>query len=43
MRFKPTSYHLVNVASGREFEDTGWTMGDPEGGAPSLVRAVYDN
>ena len=43
MRFEPTKYHLVNVGNGREFEDKGWTMGDPEGGAPSLVRAVYDN
>lgn len=43
MRFKPTSYHLVNVATGREFEDKGWTLSDPNGGEPSLVRAVYDN
>ena len=43
MRFEPTKYHLVNVGNGREFEDKGWTMSDPEGGAPSLVRAVYDN
>ena len=42
MRFSPTKYHLVNVASGREFEDKGWTLSDPEGGKPSLVRAVYD-
>ena len=43
MRFEPTKYHLVNVGNGREFEDKGWTMSDPEGGAPSLVRAVYDS
>ena len=43
MRFKPTSYHLINVANGREFEDKGWTLSDPNGGEPSLVRAVYDN
>ena len=43
MRFKPTSYHLINVATGREFEDKGWTLSDPKGGEPSLVRAVYDN
>ena len=38
----PTKYHLVNVATGREFEDKGWTLQDPLGGSPSLVRAVYD-
>ena len=43
MRFKPTSYHLVNVANGNEFTDKGWTLSDPKGGVPSLVRAVYDN
>lgn len=43
MRFKPTSYHLINVANGREFEDKGWTLSDPNGGEPALVRAVYDN
>lgn len=43
MRFKPTSYHLINVANGREFEDKGWTLSDPNGGESSLVRAVYDN
>lgn len=42
MRFSPTPYHLVNVANGHEFEDKGWTLSDPEGGKPSLVRAVYD-
>ena len=40
---KPTSYRLMNVATGRVFDDAGWTMGDPEGGSPSLVRAVYEN
>ena len=43
MKFEPTKYHLMNVGNGREFEDRGWTMGDPEGGSPSLVRAVYEN
>lgn len=43
MRFKPTGYHLINVSTGREFEDRGWTLSDPFGGAPSLVRAVYEN
>ncbi len=43
MRFKKTQYHLMNVATGREFEDQGWTLADPEATSPSLVRAVYDN
>ncbi|MBQ7268699.1 MAG: cysteate synthase [Bacteroidales bacterium] len=43
MKFKPTEYKLKNVATGRIFEDQGWTLADPEGGAPALVRAVYAN
>lgn len=43
MKFKPTGYKLINVATGREFEDRGWTLSDPESPTPSLVRAVYDN
>ena len=31
----------MNVADGRIFEDNGWTLDDPEGKAPSLVRAIY--
>lgn len=41
--FTPTKYKLRNVATGREFADTGWTLEDPQGGAPSLVRAMYEN
>ena len=43
MKFKPTNYQLVNVGSGRIFQDAGWTLADPEASAPSLVRAVYAN
>ena len=42
MRFTPTKYNLVNVATGKSFSDKGWTLSDPSGGAPALVRAVYD-
>lgn len=42
-KFTPTSYHLVNVKTGREFEDEGWTLNDPECSDPALIRAVYDN
>lgn len=43
MKFKPTAYNLLNVKTGREFEDTGWILGDSECPDPSLVRAVYRN
>ena len=39
--FKSTKYTLKCVATGREFEDTGWFLDDPEYKAPSLVRANY--
>lgn len=41
--FSPTDYILQNVASGREFRDTGWALDDPQCShdSPSLVRAVY--
>ena len=42
-KYEGTRYHLVNVKNRREFDDKGWTLADPEGGDPSLVRAIYDN
>ena len=39
--FKATSYTLQCVASGREFEDSGWILEDKESEGPSLVRAIY--
>ena len=39
--FKPTQYTLQCVATGREFEDTGWVLDDRECKTPSLVRAIY--
>lgn len=42
-RFEETKYHLMNVKDGREFDDKGWTLADPEGGSPSLVRAIYES
>ena len=41
--FNPTKYRLVNVATGREFDDEGWTLADSESPTPSLVRAIYEN
>ena len=40
--FKPTSYRLECVATGREFQDEGWTMEDRQCECPSLVRARYE-
>ena len=42
MKFSPTQYRLMNVATGRVFDDRGWDLADPEGSEPSLVRAVYE-
>ena len=40
-KFSPTSYTLACVASGREFDDEGWTLEDRASKTPSLVRAKY--
>ncbi len=40
--FKPTNYTLECVATGREFQDEGWTMDDRQCECPSLVRARYE-
>ncbi|MCR5277285.1 MAG: cysteate synthase [Bacteroidales bacterium] len=37
-----TAYKLQTVATGRIFEDEGWSLSDPLCDVPSLVRAVYD-
>lgn len=34
-------YQLMNCATGRVFEDTGWTLSDPEYANPTLLRTVY--
>ncbi len=43
MKFQGTKYKLMNVGTGRIFEDRGWMLADPEATSPSLVRAVYEN
>ena len=43
MTFTPTKYQLKTVATGRVFEDQGWTLDDKECTAPSMVRPVYEN
>ena len=39
--FKPTKYTLECIATGRQFDDTGWILDDAECKTPSLVRANY--
>ena len=39
---RPTAYKLENCATGRQFEETGWTLSDPEHNEPALIRAVYE-
>lgn len=41
--FKPTKYKLQTVATGRMFEDEGWSLDDPQYDKPSLIRAIYEN
>jgi len=38
--FKPTLYKLESVASGKQFDDEGWTLDAP--GEMTLVRAIYE-
>ncbi len=40
--FTSTKYTLECVATGREFEDTGWIIDDNECKTPSLIRAKYE-
>ena len=40
--FNPTSYKLLCVATGHEFDDAGWTLDDKECDKPALVRAHYE-
>lgn len=39
--FKPTQYRLSCVATGREFDDDGWTLEDRACKTPSLIKAEY--
>lgn len=43
MKFEPTQYRLMNVGTGRIFDDGDWTLADPQAPSPSLVRAIYEN
>ena len=37
-----TNYKLQSVATGKEFEDTGWMLDAPNENIPGLIRAVYE-
>ena len=41
MIFVPTKYQLQTVATGRIFNDEGWTLDDKQCDQPSMVRPVY--
>ena len=41
MTFTPTKYQLETVATGRLFDDQGWTLDDKLCDKPSMVRPVY--
>lgn len=42
MSFTPTKYTLMCCLTGHRFEDSGWSLADPQCKCPSLVRAVYE-
>ena len=42
MTFTPTQYQLQTVATGRVFDDEGWTLDDKQCDKPSMVRPVYE-
>jgi len=42
MEFNATKYKLQSIASGKIFEDEGWTLDAPNETEPSLIRAIYD-
>ncbi|MCK9304384.1 MAG: cysteate synthase [Bacteroidales bacterium] len=37
-----TDYKLLNIATGKIFEERGWTLSDPDYGKPSLIRTIYE-
>ena len=42
MVFTPTKYQLQTVATGRVFDDQGWTLDDKQCDKPSMVRPIYE-
>ncbi|MBO5803953.1 MAG: cysteate synthase [Bacteroidales bacterium] len=42
MELKATGYTLVCFADKHKFEDTGWSLADPDCEKPSLIKAEYE-
>ena len=42
MIFTPTQYQLQTVATGRVFDDDGWTLDDKQCDQLSMVRPIYE-
>ena len=42
MKFKATKYKLQSIASGKLFEDNGWTLDALNESEPTLIRSIYD-
>lgn len=40
-KLKPTEYILKSVNTGKEFNDSGWTLEAPNEDKPTLIRAIY--
>ena len=40
--FLPTKYQLQTIATGRVFNDEGWTLDDKQCDKPSMVRPIYE-
>jgi cysteate synthase len=40
--FSPTRYTLQSIATGKTFEDQGWSLDDPFYDKPGLIRALYE-
>lgn len=43
MDFNLTKYSLICCADGHKFEDSEWSLTDPQCERPSLIRAEYEN
>lgn len=41
MEITPTKYKLLSIASGKQFDDTGWLLEAPGEKTPGLIRAIY--
>ena len=42
LTFRATKYQLQTVATGRVFDDEGWTLDDKQCDKPSMVRPMYE-